>query len=66
MNDKCMNNLHADTQNYTICRLQLRLKRLNTQLNEPTNQNFILFQNLLSRHMRKRSFKTLGTTVIRV
>ena len=32
-----------DTQNNLFCRLQLvvKLKRLDTQLNEPTNQNSI-------------------------
>ena len=27
-----------DTQNYPLCRLQLVVERLETQLNEPTNQ----------------------------
>ena len=30
------------TQNIPLCRLQLVLKRLDTQLNEPTNQNSII------------------------
>ena len=30
-----------DSQNYPLCRLQLVVKRLVTQLNEPTNQNLI-------------------------
>ena len=30
-----------DSQNYPLCRLQLVVKRLVTQLNEPTNQNSI-------------------------
>ena len=30
-----------DTQNYPLYRLQLLLKRLNTQLNEITNQNSV-------------------------
>ncbi len=34
-----MYSLNDDKQNYTFCRLQLVVKRLDTQLNEPTNQN---------------------------
>ena len=30
-----------DTLNYPFCRLQLVVERLDTQLNEPTNQNAI-------------------------
>ena len=32
---------NGDTQNYLVCRLQLVVKRLDTQPNEPTNQNSI-------------------------
>ena len=28
-----------DPQNYPLCRLQLELKRLDTQVNKPPNQN---------------------------
>ena len=36
-----------DTQNYPICRLQLVLKYLDTQLNEPTIQNSIKVSNVV-------------------
>ena len=39
MSDKLMYIPNDDTQNYLYCRLQLVVKkRLDTQLNEPTNQ----------------------------
>ena len=40
------------------------LKRLNTQLNKPINQNSLTSPKLLSQRMRKRYCKTLGTDVI--
>ena len=41
MADKFMYILNDDTQNYPSSRLQLVVKRLDTLLNEPTNQNLI-------------------------
>ena len=39
MADKLKYILNDDIQNYPFCIIHLRLKRLDTQLNEPTNQN---------------------------
>ena len=39
MADKVMYIPNDDTQNYPFCRLQLVVETLDTQLNEPTNQN---------------------------
>ena len=65
MIDKLMYIPNDDTQNYPFCRLQLKLlKLLNTQLNEPTNQNSIKSSKLLHNRIRKRWFKTLGTSVL--
>ena len=47
-----------DTQNYSLCRLQLVV---DTQLNVPTNQKS---PKLLSQRIRKRYCKTLRTSVI--
>ena len=41
MVDKFMYIPNDDTQNYPICRLKLVVETLDTQLNEPTNQNTI-------------------------
>ena len=40
------------------------MKRLDTQIYEPTNQNPIKFLNLLSQRIKKRYYKTLETSVI--
>ena len=39
------------------------LKRLNTQLNEPTNQNSRKSSKIFGQRIRKRYYKTLGTKV---
>ena len=41
MADKWMYIPNVDTQNYHLYRLQLMVERLETQINEPTNQNSI-------------------------
>ncbi len=64
MADKLMYNPNDDTQNYPICRLQLVVKRLDTKLNEPTNHNSLKSPPLLSQRIRKRYYKTMGTSVI--
>ena len=51
-----------ETENHPICRLELVLKRLNTQLNEPTNQ--YSSPKLLSKRIRKCYYETLVTSVI--
>ena len=56
MADKLMYIFNDNTQNYPFCRLQLLVKRLDTQLNEPTNQN--------STDVRKRYYITLETSII--
>ena len=40
------------------------LKRLNTQLNDPTNQNSLKYPKLLSQRIKKRFYQTLWTSVI--
>ena len=40
------------------------LKRLNTQLYEPTNQNSKKVPKVVSQQIRKRYYKSLGTSVI--
>ena len=42
----------------------LLLKRLNTQLYEPTKQNSLKSPKLLSQRIKKRYYKTLGASVI--
>ena len=54
-------NPNDDKQIYPLCRLKL-IKLINTQLNEPTNQNQ-MSRKLLSQRIRKRYYKTLGTSV---
>ena len=39
-------------------------KRFDTKLNEPTNQDSVKLQKLLSQRIRKRVYKTLGTSLI--
>ncbi len=39
MDDKLMYILNDNVQNYLFDKLQLRLKRLDTKLNEPTSKN---------------------------
>ena len=41
MTDKWMNIPNDDTQNNSFCRIKLWLERLDTQLNEPANQNLM-------------------------
>ena len=41
------------------------LKRLNTQLNEPTDQNSLQSPKLLGQRIRKHQYKTLETSVIK-
>ena len=40
------------------------LERLDTQLNKPTNQNSLKVPNFVHQRIRKRYYKTLGTSVI--
>ena len=40
------------------------LERLDTQLNKPTNQNSFKVPNFVHQRIRKRYYKTLGTSVI--
>ena len=39
MSDKLMYIPFDDTQNYSLCKFQLKIETFDTQLNEPTNQN---------------------------
>ena len=52
MAHKLMNIFNYDSQNYPSLDYNLWLKRLDTQLNEPTNQNSIKSPKLLSQQMR--------------
>ena len=40
------------------------LKRLETQLNHPTNENSVKAPKVIKQRIRKRYYKTLGTSVI--
>ena len=42
-----------DTQNYQFCRLQLVVETLDTQLNEPTNQNQVNIPKIIRETNRK-------------
>ncbi len=42
---------------------KLLLKRLETKLNEPTNQNLYKSPKLLEHRIRKLNYETLGTSV---
>ena len=64
MADKLMCIQNNDKQNYPLSRLKLVVKHLNTQLNEPTNQNSLKSPKLLSQRIRKHYYKTLRTRVI--
>ena len=50
-----------DTLNYPFCKLKLVVERLDTQLNETTNQNS---PKLFSQRVRKLYYETLGTSII--
>ena len=63
MADKLMYISNDDKQNYPLSRLKLVVKHLNTQLNEPTNQNSLKSPKLLSQRIRKHYYKTLRTSV---
>ena len=51
-----------NTQNYPFCILQL--KRLDTKLNETTNQNLIKVPKVVEQTNKKKLLKKLGTSVI--
>ena len=53
-----------NAQNYPFYRLQLVVKRLDTQLNKPTNQNSIKAHKVGKPTNKKRYNKTLGTNLI--
>ena len=53
MADILMYILNENTQNYPFRRLHQWLNRLDTQHNEPTNQDSIKFPKLLGQQMRK-------------
>ena len=52
-----------DTQNYSVD-YNLWIKRLDTQLNEQTNQNSTKVHMIVKPTNKKSYFKTLGTSVI--
>ena len=52
-----------DTQNITSVDYDQWLKRWDTQLTEPTNQN-LKSPKMLSQQIIKRNYKTLGTSAI--
>ena len=51
-----------DTQNYPFCRLKLLVETFNTEMNESANQKLLKSPRLLSQPIRKRCYKTLGTS----
>ncbi len=64
MADKLMYITNDDTQNYNFRKKNLQLKRLNTKLNESTNQTSLKSLKLLSQRIGKRYYKTLETSAI--
>ena len=54
MSDKLMYIPNDGTQNYPFCKLQL--KRLDTQLNEPTNKNSIIVHKVVKPTNKKTLF----------
>ena len=64
MADKLIHNLNANTQNYPSCRLQIEIKHLDTQLIESTKQKSKMSLKFLYKGIRKRHYKTLGSSVI--
>ena len=53
MADKLLNFPNHGTKSYPICRLHLVVGRLNTQLNEPTNQNSIKITKVIKQTNKK-------------
>ena len=53
-----------DTYNYHISRLKLAVETLDTQINQPTNQNAIKVSKVVKPSNKKQYHKTLGTSVI--
>ena len=64
MADKSMYIPNDDTQNYPFFRLKIVVESSDTELDEPTNQNSIKISKFLSQRIRKRYYKTLGTSFI--
>ena len=61
MADRLINIPNDDTQNYPFCRnYNQLLKSFDTQINEPTNLN----SKKPSQRIRKRYYKTFGTSAI--
>ena len=60
MADKYMYILNIHTQYYPFCRLQLWLKRLDTQLNEPTNKNSLKVPKLVDSMSKKTLIYDFG------
>ena len=65
MADKLVNIPNDYTQNYTFCRFQSVqwLKRLETELNEPTNRNSSKVPKVINPLNEKRYHKVFGTSV---
>ena len=51
---------NVNTQNYPFCRLQLGVKRLDTQLNKPTNQNPLKVPKVVMTTNKKMLFQNFG------
>ena len=62
--DKLMYIPNPDTQITMSVDCNWRLKRLDTQLYEPTNQNSLKFPKVIKPMNKKRYYKTLETSVI--
>ena len=50
------NDVKDDTQNYSLYRLQLEVKKMNTQVNVPTSQNSIKVTKVVKPTNKKCSF----------
>ena len=64
MADKVLYIPNNYTQNYSYCRLQFMVKHLDTQLNQPTNQNLIKVPKVVKQMNKDCYYNTLGTSVI--
>ena len=49
-----------DPQNYPLCRLQLELKRLDTQVNKPPNQNVMEVPKIVKPINKKTLLQNFG------
>ena len=64
MADELMYISNSDTKNYSICRIELVVETFEHSAYLTNQSKFTKSPNLLSQGIRKRYYKTLGTSVI--